>query len=222
MDRSTQPGPSRAAERLGEPGAGPARRGLVAVDRQRDDARMPSFDQPVHQLDRFGVALLAEQADAEADRRQPVGPRLAEPGVDRVDESEQIVTPRRPVDRVDDQVRVHDAGRSLPLREAIRRARQLVRGPNQPAGQVQDLEERREVSGVEEALDRRRKSDARPVGERDEVGCVEASLQVDVDLRLRHGPDEVRAGPLIGRHRRPRFCQSGAGRPGWTAPPSGA
>src|SRR5262245_31731658 len=93
MDRAAQSRRGGAAKSLREARTSAARGGFVAVDRQRDDTRMPHLGEGLDDLERVIGGLLAQQTDAEADRRQPCSFGLLEAPIQSVDEVRQPPLP---------------------------------------------------------------------------------------------------------------------------------
>ena len=145
MHRTMQVGVGSFAERGGEARPGASRGSFVAVDRERHDARMAEFEQPVNQLDGFARGLLTQQTDAQPDRRKTVLFRLPEPDVQRLHEGVQAVAPGGPVGGIEDQIGVADSGAGFAFGKGVGGAGNLLGRAHQAAGPVQELEELGEV-----------------------------------------------------------------------------
>ena len=201
MDCAVQTGAGCSPERIGESWARSARGGLVAIDREGDDARVLPLDEPVHEVERLGRGLPPEKTDADPHHRMSVGFSLSQTGIDRLHEARQVIRPRGPVRWVHDDIGGPDARGPLALGESIRRSGQLLPRSHHSAGQVEESEERPQVSEPTRmrSLWRQRLAGlSRHLGQ---VGHLEASLEMHVDLRLRHTADGGFAGLAGSRHR---------------------
>jgi hypothetical protein len=188
MHGAAQPGRRRAAEGFGKTRPGAACGRFVAVDRQSHDARMAPGAEILDQLHRLGLRLRAQQADAQAHRRQPVLLGLAKSGVERVEHRTQPAPPRAPVRRVDDQVGITGAVAGQAAAEVARQVGQAFRAVGQMTGPVEELEEVGQALEAEQRFARPRHRHAggpRPAFERRRLeGAFEVHVHLGLGQRL--------------------------------------
>jgi hypothetical protein len=69
VNRASQSGRAGPAKGVGESRSGAAGGGLIAVDRQGNDSRMPECGEQLHKLHGFIGRLRSQQADTQSDLR---------------------------------------------------------------------------------------------------------------------------------------------------------
>ena len=187
-------------EGLGKARPGAPGGGLVAVDRQGHDARMAQLDQQVDQFGRGVGRLRAQQAHAQAHRRQAVLLGGAKAGIERVDHVRQPPVPGLPVRRVEDQVGIARAAGGQPLAERIGRLGQLLARAHQAAGPVEEVQEVGQPFEAEQALARARHRLAELARPLLQQRGVEAAFEVHMHFGLGQGlqPLHPQLGGLHG------------------------
>jgi len=100
---------------------------------------MPHGNQRVDELDRCLCRLRAQQADAEADRRQAVELGGGEPVVNGVDHLAQASVPGRPVGGIDDHVGIAGAAGGETSAEPIAQLSQALPRRSQCTGPVEKV-----------------------------------------------------------------------------------
>ena len=182
-----QPGGTGPSVGIGKAGTSAAGSCLVSIDRKRRYARVAPFDELIDQFDRFVCCLGAQQADAQAHRRQAILFRRGETRIEGIDHRPGPPVPGTPVGRIDNDIGIAGAIGGEALAESIGHLGQTVRGVCKPASPVEKVQEVAKSLEFQQAFARSRHCDARVRRPLLQCGGLESAFEMNMDLGLGQG-----------------------------------